>query len=256
MPGSSALRFDFTLAPVEDVDLSDFQLGWFGLTWGSYSIDLGTARLFEYSELPGWPRHVEYQLARLHADLLTMLPAVLAPFPADIAQSIEASSFRKVFLALDTAWWEAEARDASRETLDATLPVFQHRRLDSLYLSPSANIDLWRDGGRVVIEWDNRDQLVEGKPAWTALEGRHEVPVPLFQEAVSAFHERLMREMRDRIEALARKWSGTGVEIDFDEIRAHQRSRESWLEHALRRPYGTVDWDAVRVEVAALKPSS
>src|SRR4051794_3484764 len=71
-------------------------LHWFGHTLGWYWINLGGAELFRYHDesLAHWARTVpgefrspydEYEVARLHEDLLSMLPAVLEPVPPPVA---------------------------------------------------------------------------------------------------------------------------------------------------------------------------
>jgi hypothetical protein len=77
------MHINFSLTPLELVQPwgnPDRQsLHWFGLTHGQYWIEVGTAVLFEYStavqERFGTPRYCDYQVSRLHEDLLEMVPA-------------------------------------------------------------------------------------------------------------------------------------------------------------------------------------
>lgn len=87
------MLFNFTLVPLEEVtpwENSDGGkcLSWFALTDGQYWIQAGDAALFEFRAplhaQPDLPRYCDYQVARLHEDLLEILPAVFEPVPADL----------------------------------------------------------------------------------------------------------------------------------------------------------------------------
>ena len=61
------------------------------------------------------------------------------------------------------------------------------RRLDSAYLSPSANIAIWSDQEHVHIEWDNRDQEIRWKAGLVG--GSWLLPMP---------RDEFIEEMTDR----------------------------------------------------------
>ena len=77
------MRINFSLTPLELVQPwgtpdGRQSLHWFGLTDGRYWIDVGDGALFEYTaevqEQFGVFRYTEYQVARLHEDLLAIIP--------------------------------------------------------------------------------------------------------------------------------------------------------------------------------------
>jgi hypothetical protein len=87
---------NFTLTPLAAIEPwgqpPDLNLHWFGLSEGAYHLELGDVRLLEYREELGWPRYVEYSLARLHEDLLEMVPYVLQPLPAEVVGRLPGGS--------------------------------------------------------------------------------------------------------------------------------------------------------------------
>jgi hypothetical protein len=157
--------FEFTLDPVEQIcpwgEPPDLSLHWFGLSLGSYWIDLGTTRLLEYLPLPGWPVHVDYQLARFHEDVLDILPEILEPVPSDVIVRFPEGSIIGADQHLLRRW---ETFDEAPDDLDLAREKLGARYLDTGYLSPSACIWFWSDADNVIVEWDNRDRLNDGKP--------------------------------------------------------------------------------------------
>jgi hypothetical protein len=172
--------FEFTLKPLNEMvpwgTPPDLNIHWFGLTDGSYFVDLGQIHLLEYVSSLGIPVHVEYQVARLHEDLLEMLPAVLSPIPTSVIRGFTNGSLAATLADLRRAWSDSDT--AASEQLALAAETLGRRQLDTAYLSPSAGIWLWSSGDQVVVEWDNRGRLFQGVPAWTATVGRHEIPVP------------------------------------------------------------------------------
>lgn len=175
------MLFDFTLLPIAKIKPwgrpGDLALHWFGLTDGYYWIEVGESRLFEYSEevqVAGTGRYCEYQVVRLYEDLIDMLPYILDPVPDSLIQYLSgntANDWRATF----DAWCDrsSDGLDADRfdQLIDAATTWSGARQLDSCYLSPSANIAIWSDAKSVHFAWDNRDRFIDGKPAWSALQG-------------------------------------------------------------------------------------
>ena len=97
------MLFQFRLAPVEEIGEKGSRsptLNWYFLTDGWYWMEVGGHELFRYTRAiqehwarlfprppPGSP-YDHYMIARYWEDLLEMLPAILDPVPADLAEKI------------------------------------------------------------------------------------------------------------------------------------------------------------------------
>lgn len=208
----------FELTPIDQVQPWNGDLYWFPLSSGSYSIDLGTHRLFEYAD--GTP--VQYFLARLHTDLLHSLPEVLDPIPEPLAERfIEGSAI--------VTWHTLSAStDDSEDPMFDALEGFRVRSLDSMYLTPRAHILQWRRGDEIVIEWDHRSFDV---CPWSARHGRVAIPVETYLADIRRFHEELMAQMSERVRFAT---------IPTEE---EHRRREGELARVLARPAAACDWD-------------
>ena len=89
---------EFELKPVPEIEpwgtAPKLSLHWFGLSDGAYHLELGASHLLEYASIEGWPRFVEYQVARLHEDFISMLPDTLETVPPGVAADDHPSSLR------------------------------------------------------------------------------------------------------------------------------------------------------------------
>jgi len=237
------LRFVFEFAPVEEIEPwkgSDGpHLSWFGLTYGSYCIEVEGHRLLEYAT--GMER-VTYQVAPLHDDILEMLPDVLDAVPGSVVARLHGGSLlatREALLVI------ANKRPLEDPLWDA-LEGFRLRCLNTFYLKPAANIALWRHQDEVVIEWDNRSFLIAGEPAWSAIQGRVSVSVERFKASVTDFHERFVSSMRARIAEVTSYWSRSEVRLDPPGMREAQRQAEMFPKSVLASPpHRTIPWEVL-----------
>lgn len=208
--------FRFSLRAPNDVEPwgkpGQQTLHWFGFSDGSYFIDLGQHRLLEYCVDTHHSRYVEYQIARMHSDLLDMLPEVLSPVPVELLASLANDSILETSEAL-----AARAGDLDDPIWDA-LEGFRLRRLDTLYLSPPAHISFWTHDQNTYVEWNNHGCLFEGSPAWTACKGRFVLPTRDFVSAVHRFHDEFMSQMRERVELARLGWPRSDVSIDVEAL--------------------------------------
>jgi len=257
---------NFTLAPIESIvpwgEPGSLGLHWFGLTYGEYWIQAGEAALFEYSDharKAGINRYCDYQVVRLHEDLLGMLPYILEQVPEPLVPYISGES-AKVWRNAYLAWCDSDDdddTDADRlgEIGDAAVAWSERRRLDSAYLSPSANIAIWSDPEHVHIEWDNRDRRFDGKPAWSALLGAYRMPRDRFIEEVRSFHARLMDQMAARVDQVVTGGLPSGINIDLPGLVREHGQRTGSLDSALRVAIPPTDWQrserAIREILAA-----
>lgn len=252
------MLFDFTLLPIAKIQPwgqpGNFSLHWFGLTDGHYWIEVGESKLFEYSEdaqAAGVGRYCEYQVVRLHEDLLEMLPHIIEPVPDALTQYLSGNTaieWRAAF----AAWCDRnnDHLDTDRfyQVMDAATMWSGARRLDSGYLSPSANIVIWSDLENVYVEWDNRDRLFQGKPAWSALRGRYQIPRAEFITEVRTFNERLMGQMSDRVREVLAGAIAPNINIDMPALAREHEHRSRELERALSRQPQT-DWKCVEAAI-------
>lgn len=238
---------EFTLDPLESIEPwgspPDRMLHWFGLTWGCYHLDLGLVRLLEYTPAAGPPHCVDYQVARIHEDLVSMLPSVLEPIPPAVMLRLRDGSFERTYRHLRKHWTSQQDPDPS---VDAVLYALGERSLDTAYLNPGAGIWMWSYGTKIIIEWDNRGRLFDGKPAWTAVCGRHEIDRDQFLNEMYAFDRRLMSEMDGRIHTIQADWCRPDVRIDVARLVENHNERCRRLEVVLRRQHRPTDWLAVQ----------
>jgi hypothetical protein len=248
---------NFTLAPIAEIvpwgEPGSYRLHWFGLTYGEFWIQAGEAALFEYSEharKAGVNRYCDYQVVRLHEDLMEMLPYILEPVPEPLAPYISgesAEAWRNVYAAWCDTDDDVTDPDYLGELGDAAVAWSGKRHLDSAYLSPSANIAIWSDREHVHIEWDNRDRLFEGNPAWSAFVGSYSMPRDQFLSEMKSFHDRLMEQMAARVDQVMAGHLPSEIEIDVPSLVREQGQRTRSFDEALRVVPGT-DWQ--RAETA------
>ena len=156
---------EFELTPVAEIEpwgcAPDLSLHWFGLSYGSYHLEAGRSLLLEYASAEGWPRFVNYQLARLHEDLIAMLPDVIDEVPSEVVRHFLNGSLGATVRHLRQVWI---ARDGVQDShLDTAVEVLGARALDTGYLNPSAGIWVWSMDAKTVIEWDNRRSAPSGE---------------------------------------------------------------------------------------------
>jgi len=245
------MLINFTLVPLEEIQPwgpdEDPSLSWFGLTDGFYWIEAGESTLFEYSaraQAADASRYCNYQVVRLYEDLMEMLPHVLEPVPHRIASCLsadEASAWRVAFNRWCARNEDILDRDTFWDIFDAVATWSGKRYLDSGYLSPSTNIVIWSDAEDVFFDWDNRANLFEGQPAWTALQGRYQLPRNAFVAEIQSFHARLMAQMEKRVEKVLSGALSPRIRIDMPGLAREHAERCLTLEKALARPQQT-DW--------------
>jgi hypothetical protein len=248
------MLFNFALIPLDDIrpwgEPGNLSLSWFGLTDGAYWIQAGGSTLFEYSEYArqrlGAPRFCEYQVARLYEDIVEMVPYVLEPVPAALVPYISGDCDHA--RASRDTWFEANANrndDHYWETVESGENWLRVRTLDSAYLSPSATIRLWSDESNVHLEWDNRNKLVEGGHAWSAVIGSHSLPRGEFIRDVRSFHACLMEAMRERAYQVGRGALPNEVRVDLPGLQREHEKRCLLSESLFAAPIVATDWRAV-----------
>jgi hypothetical protein len=238
---------EFELKPLAEIEpwgsAPNLSLHWFGLSYGSYHLEPGASRLLEYASVEGWPRFVEYQLARLHEDLISMLPDVIEVVPSSIVRQFRNGSLGATVQHLRQVW---AARVEEDPGLDTAFEALAARALDTGYLSPSAGIWIWSTDGKTIIEWDNRDRLHEGRAVWAAQIGRYELSPEEFLHELRSFDHRLMDAMGSRIRTAIASWTRPDVKVDFKHLEAEQIERGTWLASSVQHGRRDTDWSTVR----------
>ncbi|HEY9107740.1 MAG TPA: DUF5984 family protein [Roseateles sp.] len=258
--------FDFRLRPLDEIQPwgapEDPNLHWFGLSDGCYWLNVGEQRLLEYStQLQaefGFPRCCDYQVVRLHEDVLDMLPEVLTPAPPELREFAERG---REYL---DAWASPPESEAEWARLDHALTWLDRRTLSSRYLSPGARIWMWSDEPEVHVQWDNRGINVHGVPAWSARCGSFSLSRADFVAEAKRFHERFMQQMAERVRDLLATGAPPRIRIDLDGLEREQRRRETLSELNFQPFEPTTPWSTVITAVqelearrtAALRPSS
>lgn len=248
------MLLNFKLAPLEDFTPRAYPgnpgLSWSGLTQGEYWMRAGESRLLEYGEharAAGAPRYCTHPVARLHEDLLGMLPHILEPVPASLVPYLSGSEA--------AAWWEAyeawydgsiaSMHQARLQRIDGDAHgLLYGRMLDTSYLAPLTNITIWSDDENIYFAWDNRAGTLNGLPAWAAQYGEFQMQRREFLAEVQSFHTRLIEQMEGRIERVCCGVLPPEIQVDLDALMSEQQERGDSLHHALALQPRT-DWASV-----------
>lgn len=245
------------------------ELHWFALTDGWYWIQVGETELFrynstlvekwtcEYSNEP-WQEalpYVDYYVVRLWEDVLDLAAYALEPVPPRLARTITPGGTWSAWVRdAQTAVEEAPTERKAWLLLDDAIDWWGRRYLDTAYLLAGPDICFWSDGTSIHIQWDNRDRVLEGMPAWEAVLGEFMLPVQEFVDELRSFDARLLRRMRDRIALAQVELQQPDVLIDPGLGRDHQ-SRARYLSERFEAPvrYEPTDWKAVFRAIAEIE---
>ena len=254
--------FEFELRDLDLVEPwgapADPNLHWFGLTDGTYRINAGDATLFEYSaaaQAQGFPKYCDYQVVRLYEDVLQSVPSVLEVIPADLRRFLmpdENGSWGEYWRAWCGIPEEKLHMLDGSDLLGDAAELFGARVLDSLYLSPSVDAHMWSDEEHVYLQWDNRDKLAGGQPAWSADKGQFTLSREDFLEEVHSFHTRLMAQMEARVDEVQRGHLAPGIRVDIGALVGEHRVRSASIECQLTSRTET-DWALVTQSVRRLE---
>jgi len=248
------MLINFTLAPINELAVwggpGQPSLSWFGLTQGEYWIELGESTLFEYSQ-GAWPdglRHCQYPVARLHEDLMGMLPSILEPVPDTLVPYLFGDGAARCWDAW-TAWCDRHAAELGAghaiDLEDALLALTSGRQHIADYVTPPARFVAWSDDEEVCFAWDNRHALLHGRPAWTAQYGEYQMPRRAFIGEMQEFHSRLMEQMAERVEQVLAGALPREINVDLDAMAQEQARRYDALHEALNIEAQT-EWKSVQ----------
>ncbi len=266
--------FEFKLKPLVEItpwgEKNDLYLSWFGLTDSNFYMDVGEEKLFEYSPelLRHWSKgnsneevHVspyfDYQVSRLHEDLLAILPDVLQEIPQELFDCIETGEKQKKWeRCLSSVSDSFESEDPMEEMDffdiydDATDWLFC-RKLVGVGGGPK--ILIFRFNDEVVIRWNSSDYTLDGFNTWSASSGEFKLPVEEFVEEVQSFHNRLMKSMEDRVSFIVTGDLLPNVSIDKQELVREQEERLQALDQALAEKSSVKSWDEIMIAYESLQ---
>lgn len=227
-------RFPFELWPLDEVTPWGGELHWFGLTEGTYGIEVDGHELLRPP--------ADYYVVRLWEDVNVLTPDILEPVPADLL----------AFIASDPSTWthgEADFMpdDAGPDAPDppAVTAAIWHsgHYLDLGYLQDAPHLRLWRAADEIHLNLRHGDDA----PL------RLSVPLADYLDAVHTLDRTLMAAMEQRIAELERRGGPPGVELDLPGLRREHEDRSQWLARSLARTPDT-KWESVRRGVLDIKP--
>jgi len=225
-------------------------LSWFGLTYGSYRLEVGNEKLFSYSEQmsaiwtaesPGFcGDYVDYQVVRLWEDILEILPNVLEPIPLELAQLFSTHNLQ-VSALNQRVEKSLRSGHINQDIAKAAVCWIQDRTLDTGYLINGPSIWLWSDQDSVTITWDNRNSLINGVEVWSAKHGSYSMPRSVFLKEVELFNDDFIAQMSQRVDDICAGWNRPHIRIDIENLRKQQLERPRELEHKLHFPANPID---------------
>ncbi len=251
------MLINFRLDPLESIAATASReapgLNWYGMTRGEYWMELGENTLFEYTE-GAWPdgmRYCQYPVARLHQDLMVMLPSILEPVPEAIVPYLFGEGAAACWDAW-AAWCDQHAAALGKghalELEESLLALTSGRQHIASYLVPPTRFVSWSDEENVYFAWDNRHDTINGRAVWSADYGSFQMPRRDFIEEIQSFHTRLMGQMAERVEQVLAGALPPGSGIDIDYLVREQARRYEALHDALNREAQT-DWHKVEIAI-------
>ncbi len=259
--------FEFNLRKIEDVrpwgTPPKKSLHWFGLTDGDYHLDVKGKQLFRYSPeiLTLWHKQYEaiddtefadYCVVRLWEDILDILPHILEPLPPALFEIIKSPQLQKNF---ENSIQSLASEDEWDEMFDLRCQATQwiwSRKLDTAYLIKGPRIWLFRYEGEIMIRWDNEGEYIDGMQPWSEIQGEEKYSVTDFLFELTLFNDRLMEQMKSRIDYIIRENPIPDVEIDLDSLANDHRDRSIWLRQALNAPPKQLETDKILQAISKL----
>ncbi|OUS29194.1 hypothetical protein A9Q99_08755 [Gammaproteobacteria bacterium 45_16_T64] len=258
--------FEFRLRPLTEVEPwgeePDLSLHWYGLTDGFYHMNVGEEQLYRYSDelMDIWSKEhsyskpfFDYQVTRLHEDVLCMLSDVLQPIPVRMHEYISTVEKQRVWEDTLAGVYDETEYEEVEETYEMASEWLFHRRLQGMGGGP--NVIIWRVGDTIHIRWNSESILLEGVQAWSTARGEYQLTVEAYVAEVESFHHRLMNDMRERIRLITTNNPMPHVNIDIPALISVQEEKDRFLSESLNRKPNVDDWgDVLSANIALLNP--
>jgi len=248
--------FEFELARVEDIlpwgKPGELSLSWFALTFGYFRMSVGGQVLFRYTDelLSHWgesERDADYQIAAFARDILGSAAPAVAPLPPIIERLVSD--------------WQLLAElqrpiDDDLELVDDRWYVawrwLNVRSPSTWYLVAHPRLQFVRVGDELRIHWDNREQLIDGLPVWTAQQGVHVMSVDAFLEECRDFAQRLLSAMHDRIAGIEGGAMKPQVEVSTGSLYEEHEMWRGEFESYFREYQPDIQWQETENALKAI----
>jgi len=257
--------FNFNLLPVLEAaytfppsDPSRRYYSWYGLTNGRYAIEVGDARIFQYSpeflrlglcrpaRTPSDPLADcdDYPVGRVWENILDILPDILVDIPGPAFDLISTVQAQTDWLR-SLAWVHGIEDDEALDQLFCATDWLGYRRLDTGYLVDGPQVWFFRFSGQIHVRWDNSKANAGTIPRWLATSGSYSLPVDLFLAELQLFNDRLMSQVAARIEEIETQNLLPKEHCDIEQLRLVHRELIEALSNAKRIKAHDVDWERV-----------
>lgn len=259
--------FDFKFSPVQN-PLKIGYYHWFWLTDGFYWMNVGSQRLFEFSDvvIRYWDMEIEsdeqkcmdYQVVRFWEDMLEILPTIIQPVPKAV---------HKLFLQshenyqenlnkwLDYVEVEENSGRYKEYELLCSVPFFMNGySLSTAHLSSSPFVCFWRyqENGKdkIWIGWDFTQTITDKNnhqeiPIWSATKGFFEIDYQDFMNEFQKFNDEFLNKMQERIDDILSSEtlkSFYADNFDFSILQNEQNERKKSLLKTLNFKI-EIDWE-------------
>src|SRR5262249_37866225 len=160
---------------------------------------------------------------------------VLIPVPEKIASKLSATSW--------LAWreqavdWtevrEGEGDQTADDVFGLATAWGERRFLPTGYLRSGPNIWFWNDGKNIHIEWDNREEILDGMVVWEANVGSWSMSVDAFLQEIRSFDRRFIQAVQQRVDQVTADWPYSEIFLDKQRLVLEHQDRAMWLERSL-----------------------
>ncbi|HEY9907287.1 MAG TPA: DUF5984 family protein [Thermosynechococcaceae cyanobacterium] len=111
------------------------------------------------------------------------------------------------------------------DTYELLVSWQRDRRLSAAHLQNSPIVWIWSTDLHVFISWDNTDRVVEGIQVWSIEQGHYRLDRSEFLKEVQAFHDKLTREMAERVERVCDRGWRPEVSVNLEHLKHKQHDR-------------------------------
>jgi hypothetical protein len=225
------------------------KLHWYGLTSGRFWFETTAGNPLEYTAaIQDWwslrCKNPDYFVARLFEDLLSILPLVLEPVPADIAARVA----NPVWRVKAEHWRDAEEDELRWDRWYSATQWWHDRTLDLGYLQHAPELAFWRTGNQVFFQWQ-ADKKADGIPVWILPQGQISMAASSFEAAVSHFCEDLLWSMGNRVRSIQKAgWKRADCTLNVEELAKEHAVRRDAC-HSILHEQRTTDWEQIRASL-------
>lgn len=233
---------------------------WFGLTDGEYWLQVGKAKIYEYT--PAFRKRwdlqdqgvVDYDVSRLLEDFCSIFDVIAEPIPEDFYQLVKSHSSFEDFYNRATSWLEYLSDDSAVDIdtyvdrYDNVMEWIYSRTLTAMHLRYGPVVSFFRSGQQFSIIWQAAQVTEEHIPVWTAGVGERGMTYEEFVSEVEDFCRQFFSAMELQVELAVQKNWGI-VDLDKQWLVREQVERkakfEEWLNILRNGSERRTDWKLV-----------